>query len=215
MKWKWKLAQKLEFVWWQRYLKSKDAGAYLDWKKRYWQELLTKISPSLPHTSGLHILDAGCGPAGIFLSLEGNQVDAIDSLLDKYQLLPHFQPGKAAWTRFRKIPLEELDETEKYDIVFCMNVINHVQDLALCYDKLAAALKPNGYLVISTDAHRNGFLKKIFQMVPGDMLHPVQLDINEYAALLKQRGMSIINQLLYKQAPIFNYYITTSQKKAS
>lgn len=215
MKWKWKLAQKLEFVWWQRYLKNKDAGAYLDWKKRYWQKLLIKISNSLPHKQNLQILDAGCGPAGIFLALEGNEVDAIDSLLDKYQLLPHFQPEKAAWTRFRKIPLEELDETEKYDIIFCMNVINHVQDIALCYDKLVAALKPNGYLVISTDAHRNGFLKKIFQMIPGDMLHPVQLDINEYAALLNQRGMSIINQLLYKREPVFDYYITTSQKKAS
>jgi hypothetical protein len=52
-------------------------------------------------------------------------------------------------------------------------------------------------------------------MIPGDMLHPVQLDINEYAALLNQRGMSIINQLLYKREPVFDYYITTSQKKAS
>jgi len=47
------------------------------------------------------------------------------------------------------------------------------------------------------------------------MLHPVQLDINEYATLLNQRGMSISNQLLYKREPIFDYYITTSQKKAS
>lgn len=215
MGWKWKLAQKLELIWWQRYLRNKDTVAYLDWKKRYWQDLLVKISPLLPLPGNQQILDAGCGPAGVFLALEGNQVDGMDSLLDKYEQLPHFQPQSVPWTRFQALPMEDLNETEKYDVIFCINAINHVRNLPLCYDKLVKALKPDGYLVISTDAHRYGFLKKLFQLLPGDMLHPVQLDIREYESFLTERKMHILKSLLNKREPIFDYYITVSQKKTS
>lgn len=215
MGWKWKLAQKLELIWWQRYLQHKDTAAYLDWKKRYWQDLLAKMPALLPLPGNQRILDAGCGPAGIFLALEGNQVDAIDSLLDKYEQLPHFQPQNVPWTRFRNLSMEDLDETEIYDVIFCMNAINHVRNLPLCYDKLVKALKPDGYLVISTDAHRYGFVKKLFQLLPGDMLHPVQLDIREYETFLTERKMHVLKSSLNKREPIFDYYITVSQKKAS
>ncbi|MCA6451157.1 MAG: methyltransferase domain-containing protein, partial [Chitinophagaceae bacterium] len=111
--------------------------------------------------------------------------------------------------------MEDLDETEKYDVIFCMNAINHVRNLPLCYDKLVKALKPDGYLIVSTDAHRNGFLKKLFQLLPGDMLHPVQLDIREYENFLAERKMHILKSFLVKREPIFDYYVTVSQKKAS
>lgn len=215
MDWKWKLAQKLEFIWWKRYLQDKDPDTYLDRKKRYWQDLLARMSPWLPLPGNQQILDAGCGPAGIFLVLEGNQVDAIDSLLGKYEQLSHFQPKNVPWTRFRTLSMEDLDETEKYDVIFCMNAINHVRNLPLCYDKLVKALKPEGYLVVSTDAHRNRFLKKLFQLLPGDMLHPVQLDIREYENFLTERKMHILKSFLSKREPIFDYYVTVSQKKAS
>lgn len=215
MDWKWKLAQKLEFIWWKRYLQDKDPDTYLDRKKRYWQDLLARMSPWLPLPGNQQILDAGCGPAGIFLVLEGNQVDAIDSLLGKYEQLSHFQPQNVPWTRFRTLSMEDLDETEKYDVIFCMNAINHVRNLPLCYDKLVKALKPEGYLVVSTDAHRNRFLKKLFQLLPGDMLHPVQLDIREYENFLTERKMHILKSFLSKREPIFDYYVTVSQKKAS
>ena len=212
MGWKWKLAQKLEYIWWQQYLKNKDTAVYLEKKRKYWQGLLSAISGHLPLDKDQLVLDAGCGPAGIFMSLEGCRVEAIDPLLDRYSSLPHYQPEIYPWTRFRKLPIEDLSETEKYDVIFCMNAINHVRDIELCYDKLVAALKPNGYLVISTDAHRFGLLKKIFQLLPGDMLHPVQLDIREYEAFLTNRKLTIIQTLLSKRESIFDYYITIARK---
>ncbi len=94
-----------------------------------------------------------------------------------------------------------------------MNAINHVNDLALCYDNLINALKLGGYLVISTDAHRSGMLKKIFQWLPGDMLHPVQLGIDEYETLLTERKVQVIKNILYKREAIFDYYITVGRKE--
>jgi len=210
--WKWKLAQTLEYKWWQNYLKKKDTKEYLQWKIHYWQDLLLNIYKYLDFPNNSYILDAGCGPAGIFMALKGNVVDAIDPLLDKYEHLSHFQPHKFAWTTFRNISMEALDETEKYDVIFCMNAINHVNNIEACYDNLTKALKPNGYLVISTDAHKHSYLKKIFQLIPGDMLHPVQLDINEYNAFLTNKNLEIVKNILHKEESIFNYYITIAKK---
>ncbi len=211
--WKWKLAQTLEYKWWQQYLKSKDTKAYLQWKIHYWQEVLLTISRYIEIPDSKTILDAGCGPAGIFMALKGNTVIAIDPLLDKYQSLDHFQPDKFAWTQFKNLPIESVKDQEKYDYIFCMNAINHVNDIGLCYDNLVNALKPNGYLIISTDAHKHTFLKKIFQLIPGDMLHPVQLDIKEYDALLEKRQVQIVQNILYKEEKIFDYYITIGKKQ--
>jgi 2-polyprenyl-6-hydroxyphenyl methylase/3-demethylubiquinone-9 3-methyltransferase len=93
-----------------------------------------------------------------------------------------------------------------------MNAINHVNNIELCYDNLVKALKPDGYLIISTDAHKHPFLKKIFQLIPGDMLHPVQLDINEYNNFLTNRKLAIVKNILQKEEKIFDYYITIAQK---
>ncbi len=210
--WKWKLAQTLEYKWWQNYLKKKDSIEYLEWKCHYWENLLQTISKNVEIPGGQAILDAGCGPAGIFIVLKDNTVDAIDPLLNKYKSLPHFQPEKYPWTQFKNIAIEDLNEDKKYDFIFCMNAINHVNDIDRCYDNLVKALKPNGHLIISTDAHRSNFLKKLFQLIPGDMLHPVQLNIKEYNALLEKRNLTIIRDILYKQERIFDYYITIAKK---
>jgi len=77
---------------------------------------------------------------------------------------------------------------------------------------LVDSLKPNGFLVMSTDAHRYPLLKKIFQLLPGDMLHPIQLDINEYADFLEKNQMKLVKKILFKRESIFDYYILIAQK---
>lgn len=211
--WRWKIAQTLEYKWWQRYLQKKDTTEYLSWKFHYWQDLLLKLTKYIELPQAKTILDAGCGPAGIFMALKGNTVDAIDPLLDKYEQLPHFVKDKYTWTNFKQQSIEQLNATEKYDIIYCMNAINHVENIELCYDNLVRALKPNGYLVISTDAHKHEYLKKIFQLIPGDILHPYQFNLQEYNAFLTKRNCEIIQDVLYKEERIFDYYITVTRKK--
>ncbi|MDO9156375.1 MAG: methyltransferase, partial [Sediminibacterium sp.] len=126
--------------------------------------------------------------------------------------LPVFKPAHFGWTHFRNIPIEALDDKEKYDIIFCLNAINHVNDINICCKNLVDSLKPNGFLVMSTDAHRHPLLKKIFQLLPGDMLHPIQLDINEYADFLEKNQMKLVKKILYKRESIFDYYILIAQK---
>lgn len=210
---KWKIAQTLEYKWWQRYLRKKQAGEYLEWKRNYWSEILERISPDVSLTGIQQIMDAGCGPAGIFMILNDHAVTAVDPLLHKYTELKHFDQANYPWTSFQNQPLETFQQKEVFDTIFCMNAINHVNDIELCYDNLVGALKPGGTIVITTDCHRSKFLKKIFQLLPGDMLHPVQLDLQEYNKLLTARGMEIVNNICYNRKPIFDYHIMIAVKK--
>jgi 2-polyprenyl-6-hydroxyphenyl methylase/3-demethylubiquinone-9 3-methyltransferase len=211
--WKWKLAQVLELQWWKKYLKNKDRNHYLQWKASYWNNLLFDIEKYIELPEHFMILDAGCGPAGIFICLKRNQVVAIDPLLNSYIENKLLDPGNYPWVQFKQSKIEDLDVKEKFDYIFCLNAINHVKDIEKSYDALVSALKPGGTLIISTDAHKNNFLKKIFQLIPGDMLHPVQLNINEYNAMLTDRNFEIIKNILHKQEKIFDYYITIAKKK--
>ena len=215
MTFRWKIAQAAEIRWWQNYLKNKPTTEYADWKTHYWENLLLETGLERLNTEGVatRILDAGCGPAGIFMIFKNQQVDALDPLLDDYeQKLPHFKKSLYPNVNFYSQPLETFDKTNEYDAVFCLNAINHVADLDKCFDILVNSVKTGGHLVVSIDAHNFSFLKTIFQILPGDILHPHQYDLKEYSDMLTSRGCLLEKTILKKKEFIFNYYILVLKK---
>ena len=229
MTFRWKIAQAAEIRWWQRYLKNKPTTDYTVWKTDYWQKLLAEIGLSALNTEGGHIphstvvnripnpesriLDAGCGPAGIFMIFKNQKVDALDPLLDEYEAtLPHFKKSLYPNVQFYSQSLESFKKQNTYDAVFCLNAINHVADLSRCFDILVASAKKGGKLIVSIDAHNFPMLKHIFQALPGDILHPHQYDLAEYQSMLTERGCTIDNVILKKHEFIFNYYVLVATK---
>jgi 2-polyprenyl-3-methyl-5-hydroxy-6-metoxy-1,4-benzoquinol methylase len=212
---RWKIAQAFEIRWWQNYLKDKTTDDYTAWKSNYWLNLLKDIQlPFQNIPNDATILDAGCGPAGIFMVFNNQKVDALDPLLDEYETkLSHFKKSDYPNVTFYNQPLESLSKKNTYDMLFCLNAINHVADLSKCFDVLVEATKPEGQLIVSIDAHNYSFLKKIFQLIPGDILHPHQYDLKEYTKMLAQRGCIVENTILYRKNFIFNYYILVAKKK--
>lgn len=208
---RWKIAQAAEIRWWQNYLHKKDKNDYLKWKKTYWQNLLSKIGIEPEHED--RVLDAGCGPAGIFMLFDQQRVDAVDPLLNQYdEKLQHFDPQDYPNVTFYAQPLEQFESKEQYDQVFCLNAINHVADLQLCFEKLVNLVKPGGKLIVSIDAHNYWGFKKIFRLLPGDILHPHQYDLQEYEAMLLSRNCTLEQSVLYEKAFFFNYYILVAKK---
>jgi 2-polyprenyl-3-methyl-5-hydroxy-6-metoxy-1,4-benzoquinol methylase len=206
MHWRWRLAQFLERLWWRWYLSGKDPASYRKWKTAYWRDFLNRTD--LEIGEGAMVLDAGCGPAGIFLALDHCSVTAVDPLVHYYaRHLPHFKTSDYPKVNFMETRLEELTFSSLFDIVFCLNAINHVDDIGQATDRLLRALKPGARLALSVDAHRCAFLKQIFQWFPGDALHPHQLDIRDYANLLKNRGALVETPRLLKRTLIFDYYL--------
>lgn len=211
---KWQLAQKAELKWWQQYLKGKDVSGYHSWKRNYWQGILDAVKAEAPVNEGMDILDAGCGPAGIFMQLTGCKVDAVDPLLDQYaRELPHFKQEMYPYVRFFSSPLEKYTADKQYDIVFCMNAINHVSDIQQSYDLLVSMVKPGGKLVVSIDAHNHAFFKHLFRLIPGDILHPHQYDLGEYAAFLTKRNCTVLNSIKLKHEFFFDHYVQVAVKQ--
>lgn len=212
MRLRWKLAQAAEIRWWQYYLKDKPTEQYLVQKKRYWNRIMNQLKLKLQ--SQERILDAGCGPAGIFIILDKNEVDALDPLLEEYEnRLSHFQRSDYPNVHFYTQRLEDFKIKAQYDTIFCLNAINHVDDIQQSLERLIQLIKPGGRLFLSVDAHNYSFFKFLFRLVPGDVLHPHQYDIKEYRTLLENLGCSIVDVQNLKQNFFFDYYIIQAKFK--
>ena len=212
MNMRWKVAQAAEIRWWRVYLRRQEPQSYLERKAAYWQRVLKAAAVSL--RPGEQVLDAGCGPAGIFIVLKEQQVDALDPLLPRYQAaLPHFKPEGYPQVRFIALPLEQFRPGPVYRTVFCLNVINHVAELSPALDSLTQCLQAGGQLVLSVDTHRHELLKRLFQLLPGDILHPQQHSLAEYQAMLESRGLVLQNTSCLKRGRIFDYHLIVARKE--
>lgn len=200
---RWRLAQAAEKRWWRQYLAGKGVDRYLRDKKRYWYRILQAFAIDLP--AGAHVLDAGCGPAGIFIALEQQRVTAVDPLLADYEELAHFSRAWYPGVDFRCATLEEWTTAKRFSWAFCLNAINHVADLEQALHGLTRAVEPGGQLLLTVDVHRSSWLKILFRAIPGDVLHPHQHGQDDYLALLRHMGWSIRQVETLKTGRIFDY----------
>ena len=208
---RWQIAQWFELRWWQRYFAGKDKQQYYSWKKQYWQNLLAQVADVLPTATAHTIADLGCGPAGIFTIFEDKKVTALDPLLDTYEAtLPFFRKNDFPYTTFIRQRLEDYQPAEKHNIIFCMNAINHVADIDVAYDRLIGAAIERGYVVVSIDAHNHAFFKTLFRLIPGDILHPHQYDLQEYCQFMTSRGCTILKTHLVKSEFFFSHYVVVA-----
>lgn len=211
---KWSIAQWLELRWWQRYLRGKDTATYLQWKSNYWHGVLAKTAVSLSSFKDKEILDAGCGPAGIYMILDQSRVTAVDPLLEQYeQKLAVFNSSLYPYVNFVSTPLEQFSSPTKFDVIFCMNAINHVKDIKEGLNILSKHLKADGTLIMTVDAHRSSFLKQLFRFIPGDALHPHQYDMQGYISLLSNAGLEVVKTARIKDGRIFTHELLEARLK--
>jgi 2-polyprenyl-6-hydroxyphenyl methylase/3-demethylubiquinone-9 3-methyltransferase len=211
MGWKWTLAQRLELWWWKRYLRNRVSADYLSWKRDYWNGFIHTLPASLLQQP-TRVLDAGCGPAGIFTVLQQHEVTAFDPLLDKYKAhLSVFDESLYPTVHFSSSTLEN-GVAGEWPVVFCLNAINHVQHWEASLDRLYQMVSPGGCLVLSTDAHRSTLLRNIFRLIPGDMLHPQQHTCTDYRNALTARGFVIMSEEVLTPGKVFDYWRVIAKK---
>ncbi len=212
-KWRWQTAQYAERKWWQNYLKHKNVQDYLVWKKKYWQNLIDICSKHMKVEPSMKILDAGCGPAGMFMLFDQQDTVAFDPLIEAYEKdLPHFNKNMYPLVRFVQAGLENFALNEKFDVLFCMNAINHVHDINLSFDNLINHAQKDSWLVVTIDAHNHTFFKSLFRLVPGDILHPHQYDLKEYQDMLTSRNCTLIATEHLKHEFFFDHYMLIARK---
>lgn len=206
MRLRWRLAQFFEIRWWRFYLGNKNVEQYLFQKKIYWQKILSLCSSSISLSENDLMLDIGCGPSGIYILYPTKNMTAVDPLIKKYeQDLKHFKTAFYPNVTFIESTLEEFRTTCKFDYIFCMNAINHVSNIQTGFNVLSELLNSTGKLIITIDAHNHNWLKFLFRLTPGDVLHPHQYNIIEYNEFLNNAGLKIVQQVVLKKRFIFNH----------
>ena len=183
--------------------------SYLAWKKSYWSDFIQTNQCKI----GDHCLDLGCGPAGIFTVLTNKQVTAVDPLLDEYQQsLAHFDRQMYPSTMFIKSKMECLNVDCDYDTIFCLNALNHVDNLEDAIMSMANVMHGKTQAYVSIDVHRAKYLQQVFKWIPADALHPHQLTSDQYKALFLDAGLVVKSTNLIKRGRIFDYVLFTIKK---
>ena len=103
---------------------------------------------------GKRVVDVGCG-GGILaesMALRGAEVLGIDMSEAPLAVAKLHQLESGAVLEYRRITAEELAETEaaSFDVVTCMEMLEHVPDPASTIRACAQMVKPGGYLFFST-----------------------------------------------------------------
>lgn len=212
---RWKIAQWFELQWWRGYLRKKDKAEYLAWKKNYWNNLLDKIAGQVKIKPTDSVVDLGCGPAGVFIALSLNKITAVDPLLEEYEKQTlFFKRSDYPDVKFVKSTIEDFDSAgAKYDVVCCMNAINHVHNMTRGFEKLREFCAENGTIVVSIDAHNFSFFKYLFRIIPGDILHPHQYSLKEYACFLNKGGWQVSQPVLLNHEFFFDHYVLLAKKQ--
>jgi 2-polyprenyl-6-hydroxyphenyl methylase/3-demethylubiquinone-9 3-methyltransferase len=170
------------------------------------------IENDIPSEKPLKILDAGCGPAGIFMILHEHCVDAIDPLLERYLQLPHFNIKNYRHVHFFCGRLEEFRKEACYDVIYCINALNHVDDIHTSLRNMFFSLKDNGICFVAVDVHNNMLLKKLFQYMPLDILHVHQFAADDYVAIFKRANWQVVKVVRLQKKIIFNYMLFVLRK---
>jgi len=145
--------------------------------------------------SGKKVLDVGCG-GGILsegMAARGAAVTGID-LADKalkVAQLHLLESGRKV--EYRKIGAEELalEQPHRYDIVTCLEVLEHVPDFASTVRACARMLKPGGHAFFATlNRNAKSFL---FAIVGAEyVLRLLPRGTHEYAKFIKPSELAAI-----------------------
>ncbi len=102
---------------------------------------------------GLRILDIGCGGGLVAepLARLGAQVTAIDPAADTIAAAQAHAAKQGLTIDYRAIRAETLADAEaQFDVVTCLEVVEHVPDVRAFLRVAAALVKPDGLLILST-----------------------------------------------------------------
>jgi len=150
--------------------------------------LRLKYIDDIAHLAGKTVLDVGCGGGILSESMAGlgaevTGIDLGDKALQVAQL--HLlESGKKV--EYRKIAVEELalEKPGHYDVVTCMEMLEHVPDPASIVRACSQLVKPGGHVFFSTiNRNAKAFL---FAIVGAEyVLNLLPRGTHEYAKLIK------------------------------
>lgn len=102
----------------------------------------------------ISLLDIGCGGGIVSCQLFKmgiKNITAIDSLLENIEIAKDYSEKNSIAVNFCHKSVEDLVVSKiEYDVVICLEVLEHIEDWRLFVDNIKKILKKDGLLIIST-----------------------------------------------------------------
>lgn len=123
-----------------------------NWYNRHYSEALFALK-------GLRILDAGCGfgqyDKYMLSSFSKVRIDAVDVKSDYLDDCRYFfkKEIKQDRIRFKEMDLLQPKFEKLYDLVLCVDVLEHIHEDVQVMRHLSNAMKPDGYFIMHSPSH--------------------------------------------------------------
>ncbi|MFY3138744.1 bifunctional 2-polyprenyl-6-hydroxyphenol methylase/3-demethylubiquinol 3-O-methyltransferase UbiG [Achromobacter xylosoxidans] len=180
------------------------------------------IQESVGSLAGRKVLDVGCG-GGILseaMARSGAEVTGID-LADKSLKIARLHGLESGVkVEYRKVPVEQLaaEQPGQYDVVTCMEMLEHVPDPASIVRACAALTKPGGWVFFSTlNRNPKSFLfaiigaEYVLRLLPrGTHTYDMFIKPSELAAAARGAGLEPVGMRGMEYNPITQIYSLTS-----
>ena len=173
---------------------------------------------SVTNLEGKRVLDVGCG-GGILaesLSKAGAAVTGIDLSTKALKVAELHQLESGTTVRYRSISAEDLakEESQSYDVVTCMEMLEHVPDPDSVVQACANLCKPGGYLFFSTlNRNPKSYLfaiigaEYILQLLPkGTHQYEKFIKPSELAQFTRAAGLEVLQLKGMTYNPITQIY---------
>ncbi|WP_251863841.1 bifunctional 2-polyprenyl-6-hydroxyphenol methylase/3-demethylubiquinol 3-O-methyltransferase UbiG [Achromobacter sp. Marseille-Q4962] len=172
--------------------------------------------------AGKKVLDVGCG-GGILseaMARAGADVTGID-LADKSLKVARLHGLESGVkVEYRKVPVEELaaEQPGQYDVVTCMEMLEHVPDPSSIVRACAALAKPGGWVFFSTlNRNPKSFLyaiigaEYVLKLLPrGTHTYDQFIKPSELAAAVRDAGLQAVGMRGMQYNPITQIYSLSS-----
>ena len=143
---------------------------------------------------GSTVIDAGCG-MGRFtrLLLDRGRLVAVDSdpfyVESLARTFGHLENVEVVLGDISDPGLIEKLEPASFDTALCVNLLEHVQDPAMCVANLGDALKPGGLLLIHSPAH-----SRLYSAADEAAGHKRRFDADALLSAVEDAGLEMVSQ---------------------
>lgn len=196
---RWNKAQDWELKFWLKTTRNGD-----DWNL-WWLNKFDNYK-SITGKKFDSLLEVGCGPYAknteYFINNfpEIKRVSLLDPLLDTF-LQNNFyvkQLKERTNASVSSVALEDYNPQEKFDVVICINVLDHVKNTDLCMENIYNSLNEKGILILGQDLTSEEDLRRCPATV-NDVGHPIKLDQSYLYKVLSNKTKDIYNKILPKE----------------
>jgi SAM-dependent methyltransferase len=152
--------------------------------RRYtWACLINLLKEDITFDNSKRILEIGGGPTSIFLALREGQRYMVDLNCEfLFQLHPFIKElEEYKDVNFIASPIEEAAFDKKFDLIFTINMLDHVGEFEPVLGKIDELLK--GTLVIIVDCYADVVVRNIIRFFDVDIPHPHHFVVSDIIKL--------------------------------